>query len=123
MTNLDGAPVLLRNDDPSPGHWIRIRTVGAKSNRDGFGAKVEVTAEGTTQYAEVRSGSSFESASDPRVHFGLGTATQIEGIVVRWPSGHVDKLGPATVDREISVEEGHLADEKHPPPAAQSVGR
>src|SRR5208283_3008774 len=54
MTNLDASPVLLRNEVPSPGHWLRIKTVGSKSNRDGFGARVEITAEGSTRYAEVR---------------------------------------------------------------------
>src|SRR5258706_385212 len=106
ITNLDASPVLLRNEVPSPGHWLRIKTIGNKSNRDGFGAKIEITVEGSTRYAEVRAGSSFESSSDPRVHFGLGSATKAEAIVVRWPSGQVDKLGPATADQEILVEEG-----------------
>jgi enediyne biosynthesis protein E4 len=106
MTNLDGSPVLLRNEAPTPGHWLRIKTVGTKSNRDGFGARVEITAEGSTRYAEVRAGSSFESSSDPRLHFGLGSATRAESIVIRWPSGRVDKLGPEAANQELVVEEG-----------------
>jgi hypothetical protein len=110
MTNLDGSPVLLRNEVPSVGHWLRIKTIGSKSNRDGFGAKVEIAVqingEGVTRYAEVRAGSSFESSSDPRVHFGLGAATRVESIVVRWPSGLVDKLGPEPADQEVVIGEG-----------------
>ena len=66
-----------------------------------YGAKVEITAEGSTRYAEVRAGSSFESSSDPRVHFGLGAATRVDSIVIRWPSGQVDKLGPEAADQEL----------------------
>src|SRR5258706_6938751 len=106
MTNLDGSPVLLRNDAPAPGHWLRIKTVGTKSNRDGFGARVEITVDGSTRYGEVRAGSSFESSSDPRLHFGLGSATRVESIVVRWPSGQVDKFAPEAGDQEIVVDEG-----------------
>jgi enediyne biosynthesis protein E4 len=59
-----------------------------------------------TQYAEVRAGSSFESSSDPRLHFGLGSATRVESITVRWPSGQVDRIGPQPADQEIIIEEG-----------------
>jgi hypothetical protein len=126
ITNLDASPVLLRNEVPSPGHWLRIKTVGSKSNRDGFGAKVEITVEGSTRYAEVRAGSSFESSSDPRVHFGLGAATRVDAITIRWPSGQVDKLGAEAGDQELVVREGNGViarnpgrNERHPPVAAK----
>ena len=106
ITNLDASPVLLRNEVPSPGHWLRIKTIGSKSNRDGLGAKIEITVEGSTRYTEVRAGSSFESSSDPRTHFGLGAATRVDAIVVRWPSGQVDKLGPESADQELVVQQG-----------------
>ena len=116
VTTMDGSPVLLRNEVPSPGHWLRIKTIGHKSNRDGFGARVEITSadpnggkENFTQYAEVRAGSSFESSSDPRLHFGLGSATTVDSITVRWPSGQVDHLGPVAADQEIRIEEGQKA--------------
>jgi hypothetical protein len=105
MSVLDGAPVLLRNQR-SRGHWLRIKTVGVRSNRDGFGARVEVKGGGLTQTAEVRANSSFESASDARLHFGLGSSTRVDSIVIHWPSGTVDRLGPQPVDHEIVVEEG-----------------
>ncbi len=106
FTVMDGSPVLLRNEVPSPGHWLRLKTIGHKSDRDGFGAQIEVTAAGLNQYAEARAGSSFESSSDPRVHFGLGSATRVDSIVVRWPSGQVDRIGPQSADQELVLEEG-----------------
>jgi len=105
-TNLEGSPVLLRNEAPAVGHWLKIKAVGTKSNRDGFGARVEITADGSMRYGEVRAGSSFESSSDPRLHFGLGSATRVDSILVRWPSGQVDKFGPESSDQELVVEEG-----------------
>jgi hypothetical protein len=115
ITNLDGSPVLLRNEVPSLGHWLQIKTIGTKSNRDAFGAKVEITVEGSTHYAEVRAGSSFESSSDPRLRFGLGSATRVDAILIRWPSGQMDKLGPETVDQELVIQEGHGVAERRSP--------
>lgn len=114
IANLDGSPVLLRNEALSSGHWLRIKTVGTKSNRDGFGARIEITAEGSTRYAEVRAGSSFESSNDPRLHFGLGSATRVDAIVVHWPGGQVDKLGPEASDQELVVQEGRGVTERRP---------
>ena len=103
---LDGSPLLLRNKAQHSGHWLRIKTVGTRSNRDGFGARVVVKAGGLTQTAEVRANSSFESASDPRVHFGLGSATRADFIEVHWPAGTVDRVGPVPADQEITIREG-----------------
>jgi len=103
---LDGSPLLLRNKTTPAGHWLRIKTRGNRSNRDGFGARVTVKAGGLTQTAEVRANSSFESASDPRLHFGLGTDTQVDSIEIHWPSGVIDRVGAVTGDQEITIEEG-----------------
>ena len=103
---LDGSPVLLRNSGANSGHWIRVKTVGTRSNRDGFGARVEVKAGGVTQVDEVRANSSFESASDPRLHFGLGTAARVDSIIVRWPSGASDTADGGPADQEFVIEEG-----------------
>jgi enediyne biosynthesis protein E4 len=111
---LDGSAVLLRNDTPSTGHWIEIKTVGSPSNRDGFGARIDVTAGARTQSMLVRANSSFESASDPRTHFGLGGATKVDGIVVRWPSGKIDSLPGEPADQQIVIEEGHGIVARHP---------
>jgi len=105
VTVLDGSPLLLRNDS-GRGHWLRIKVIGTRSNRDGFGARIEVRAGGVTQTAEVRANSSFESASDPRLHFGLGTATSVDSIIVRWSSGKVDTIGPQSADQELDIQEG-----------------
>jgi hypothetical protein len=106
VTVLDSSPLLLRNETARRGHWLRIKTVGTRSNRDGFGARVEVKTGGLTQSAEVRANSSFESASDPRLHFGLGSATRVDSVQVRWPSGAVDRIGPQAADQELVIEEG-----------------
>jgi hypothetical protein len=114
FTNLNSSPVLLRNEVAPVGHWLRIKTIGTKSNRDGYGAKVELTAGGATRYAEVRAGAAFESSSDPRAFFGLGTATRVDQIVIRWPSGLVDKVGPESADQELVIREGQGVVERHP---------
>jgi len=106
MTVLDGSPVLLRPPKSAGNHWLRIKTIGTKSNHDGYGARVEVTAGGVTYVDEVRSASSYVSASDPRLHFGMGKTSKLESIVIHWPSGRVDRLGGGTVDQELVVEEG-----------------
>jgi hypothetical protein len=103
---LDGSPLLLRNQSQSQAHWLRIKTVGVRSNRDGFGARIEVKAGAVTQVAEVRANSSFESASDPRLHFGLGSATHVDSIIVHWPSGVIDRIGTQEADQELIIEEG-----------------
>src|SRR5207302_4391345 len=78
-----------------------------------FGSRVEVKAGGLVQTAEVRANSSFESASDSRVHFGMGEASQADSIIIRWPSGIVDRMGPQAANQEIVVEEGKGVVAKH----------
>jgi hypothetical protein len=103
---LEGSPLMLRNHTSRAGHWLRIKTIGVKSNRDGFGARVEVKSAGLAQSAEVRANASFESASDPRLHFGLGSATHVDSIVVRWASGTIDRISAQDGDQELVIEEG-----------------
>lgn len=115
---LDGSPLLLRNETGKRGHWLRIRTIGTHSNRDGFGTRIQVKAGGLTQSAEVRANSSFESASDPRLHFGLGAATQVDSISIHWPSGKVDTFGPEIADQELVVQEGRGVVNRNPGPVS-----
>jgi enediyne biosynthesis protein E4 len=115
MTVLDGSPVLLRSRTTAVGNWILIKTVGTRSNRDGFGARVQIKAGSLTQTAEVRANSSFESASDPRLHFGLGLANDIDEITVRWPSGRVDKIGTEKANQELIIKEGKGVTLRIPP--------
>ena len=105
-TALDSTAVLLRNQNRVPGHWIEIKTVGIGSNHDGFGARVEIKAGDATQTAEVRANSSFESASDPRLHFGLGSSDRIDSIAVHWPSGKTQIIRGEFTNHELTVEEG-----------------
>jgi hypothetical protein len=106
ISNLDGSPTLLRNVSKPSGHWIRLKLVGTHSNRDAYGARVEIVAGGLKQVDEVRANSSYLSASDARLHFGLGGATRVEGVIIRWPSGLVEKVASVTVDRETVIREG-----------------
>ena len=98
--------MLLVNDLPNGNHWIAFRTIGTKSNRDGIGAKITVKAGARLFVDEVRSGSSFISNSDMRVHFGLGAATKIEWAQVRWPSGLVERFENLMVDSIHTLKEG-----------------
>src|SRR2546425_3115210 len=80
ISNMNALPMLLVNDLRNGNHWIAFRTLGSKSNRDGIGAKITVKAGARTLVDEVRSGSSYISNSDMRVHFGLGSATKVDWI-------------------------------------------
>jgi hypothetical protein len=106
VTNLGDRPALLHNTQTKPGHWISIKTVGTRSNHDGFGAKIEVSTEGLTQYAEVRANGSYVSASDSRRHFGVGNATLVDKLTIRWPSGLTDTIRGERVDQELTITEG-----------------
>ena len=106
INNQNDPPTLLHDESENPNHWISIRTVGTKSNRDGIGARVEVMALGRRQIQEVRSGGSYLSQSDLRVHFGVGLATKIDLIEVHWPSGLSDKVENVSTDQYLILEEG-----------------
>jgi hypothetical protein len=106
VSNMNEPPSLLVNQARSPNHWIGIRTVGTKSNRDGIGARVSVKAGARTLVDEVRSGSSYSSNSDMRVHFGLGAATKVDFIQIRWPSGLVERFEKVPVDSVQILKEG-----------------
>jgi enediyne biosynthesis protein E4 len=106
INNMNAPPNLLRNDGGNRQHWIEIRTIGVKSNRDGVGTRVEVRTGGHKQVDDVRSGGSWMSQNDMRLHFGLGDTLKIDGITLRWPSGQVDILRGITSDQIIFVKEG-----------------
>lgn len=106
VNDLDGAPQLLRNDGGNKNNWIIVKTIGTKSNRNGIGAKVKVVAGDLTQLDEVRSGGSYISQNDLRLHFGLEKRTSVDLIQVRWPSGAVDTLTNVTVNKVVTVKEG-----------------
>jgi hypothetical protein len=99
-----GAPLLLRNEIGNRRHWLTVRALAA-ARRDAIGARVTITAGGRRQVAEVRPGASFLSTNDPRVHFGLGDATSVERLQIRWPSGRVEERRNLPADRFLTLVE------------------
>ena len=112
INNLDGAPQLLRNDGGNANNSVLIKMIGVKSNRDGIGARVKIVSGDLTQIDEVRSGGSYISHNDLRLHFGFEKRTRIDLIEVRWPSGVVDKITDTSVNEILTVKEGQGLVEK-----------
>jgi hypothetical protein len=109
VLNSRTAPTVLRNAASGTNHWIEINLRGVRSNRDGAGARVKVTAGGRTQTAEVHSGRSYQSHFGTRLHFGLGRCDKAERIEVHWPSGTVDVVeNPASGQRLAILEHQHV---------------
>jgi hypothetical protein len=106
VSDIDGKPMVLRNQGVPGNHWISFELAGTKSNRLALGARITITAGKVTQTDEVRSGGSYLSQNDLRVHFGLGTATKVDQVEIRWPSGTQDKLSNLAADRLYSILEG-----------------
>ena len=97
VNNMSGAPMLLVNQAQNQNSWLAVVVKGTTSNRDGIGSKVTVTADGHKFVKEVRSGSSYISSNDLRLHYGLGNAAKFDSIEVRWPNGSTEMFpGGAT---------------------------
>jgi len=105
MTTNGGPAVLLRNDGGT-NRSLRIRLMGTRSNRDGFGATVKVTAGGETQSEMARSGSSYLSQSERTLTFGLGKRDRADSVEIRWPSGQIDRLNNVAAGPVVVVQEG-----------------
>jgi hypothetical protein len=116
VSNNGQEPQLFRNDGGNQKHWLEVRAIGTRSNRDGIGARIKVTAGGVTQVDEAKGGMSYQAAHDPRLHFGLGDQTRAEKIEVRWPSGIVDKLAGVPANRLVTIREGTGQVESRFPP-------
>jgi enediyne biosynthesis protein E4 len=106
INNMNGKPSLLVNSVRSQNHWIGLKTVGTRSNRDGIGAKITVSAGKRKMIDEVRSGSSYISQNDLRMHFGLGSASKVDSVEIRWPSGLVERFEDLPVDAIHTLKEG-----------------
>jgi hypothetical protein len=106
INNMNGPLSLLVNQSRSEKHWIAFKTVGSKSNRDGIGARLRVKSGNRLLVDEVRSGSSYISNNDLRVHFGLGQAASVDSVEVRWPSGSVERFSVPHVDAIQTLKEG-----------------
>ena len=107
VTTNNGPARLLRNDGGNRNHFVRVRTVGTRSNHDGIGARVTVTPEGgARQWGLVKTGSSYASQSELALTFGLGPTARSSRVEVTWPSGTVDTIPNVAPDQIIVVEEG-----------------
>ncbi|MGD0860928.1 MAG: CRTAC1 family protein [Terracidiphilus sp.] len=128
IMNQNEPPSLLRNDAPPANHWIKVRLQGTKSNRSAIGARVVVRCGGKAQVQEVMSQSSYVSANDPRLHFGLGAAEMVD-IEVRWPLGLTEVHKEVAANQLITLREGSgqlkaekmVAAPSHPNGASRSV--
>lgn len=105
IMNVNEPPTLLRNDAPKENHWIKIRLEGTKSNRSAIGARVLARYGGKVQAQEVVSQTSYLSANDPRLHFGLGAAKTVD-IEVHWPLGLVEKHEALAAGQLVTIREG-----------------
>jgi len=101
----NGPAVLYRNDGGNRNHWLQLKLVGSKSNRDGVGAVVRLTSAGGTQMQMVHSGSSYCSSSDMALTFGLGKDAQATSIEITWPSGTKQKLTNVAANQQMIVKE------------------
>ena len=116
VTTNDGPLYVLHNATPTSNHWLILKLVGHRSNRDAIGAEVKVLTGGTTQIATVTTASSYLSSSDKRVHFGLGTETVAATIEIRWPSGIRQTLKNVHADQILQIGEpsGRVAGRETP---------
>jgi hypothetical protein len=106
VVSTNGGPAhILHNETSTGNHWLSLHLTGHKSNRDAIGAIVKLTSACGSQWAIVTTSGSYLSASDPRVHFGLGKVDTAAAIEIRWPSGIVQTLRNVQVDRQIQVDE------------------
>jgi len=106
ISNMSAAPSLLVNEVRSANHWIELKMVGTRSNRDAIGTRVRVKAGKRALVDEVRSGGSYISQSDMRLHFGLGSAARLDMIQVRWPDGVAEEFAGLAIDGIRTIKEG-----------------
>jgi hypothetical protein len=116
VNHKDGAPAVLRNDTPTPHHWIRLCLVGTVSNRDAIGARVELELADRTIVRQRKGGASLESSHDPRLLIGLGDEARVRKVTVRWPSGRVSAAEHLPADASYRVVEPRGKDGPARPP-------
>jgi enediyne biosynthesis protein E4 len=106
VNNIDAEPFLYGAGSMPRGNWVRLSLIGTRCNRDAIGARVVITSQGRTQMDEVRSADSFISSSDIRLHFGVGDASVIDQVDIRWPDGTQEQHRQLAVNREHSIRQG-----------------
>jgi hypothetical protein len=104
---MDGPPLLLENRDGNRSNWLRLTLRGTKSNRMGIGARVRVTAGSVTQVTTAMAGGSYLSSNDPRLHFGLGSATQAS-VEITWPGGTTQRISSVKGNSQLEIVEPRL---------------
>ncbi|HXM95249.1 MAG TPA: CRTAC1 family protein, partial [Candidatus Dormibacteraeota bacterium] len=109
VTTNDGPAYILRNETSTQNHWLTLKLIGHKSNRDAIGAVVKVTTAKGSQVATVTTASSYLSSSDKRVHFGLGAETVAELVEIHWPSGIVQTLKAVHGEQILQIDEPAVA--------------
>ncbi len=107
LNNSNQPATLLRNDGGNSNHWLTIQPIGTQSNASGIGTKIILKARDLSLYKEVRSGASYLSQSDLRVHFGLGKRTEIDTLEIRWQSGHIERFSNLKSNQILRIKEGH----------------
>lgn len=105
VTTNGGPAYILRNETPTHNHWLTLKLVGHKSNRDAIGAEIKATTASGTRYAMVSTGGSYLSSSDKRVHLGLGGESMVRTLEIRWPSGIVQHLNNVHGDQFLQIDE------------------
>jgi hypothetical protein len=105
VNSIDGPARVLRNETPGKNHWITLRLVGVKSNRDAIGAQVKISTVSGSQYATVTTSGSYQSSGDKRLHFGIGADPSIARVEIRWPSGTSQVLSDVKADQILTVTE------------------
>jgi hypothetical protein len=106
INNQDGPPTILKNPGNPANHWVTFELQGTKSNRLGIGARVKVFTGDVVQTSWLFSGGSYISQNNMRQHFGIGVATTIDKVEVRWPSGKVDTIQNLKADQFYGLLEG-----------------
>jgi hypothetical protein len=109
INDLDGAPALLRNDGGNRNNSLTLDLVGRTSNRSAYGARVKVTSGGLAQTAERRSGGSYLSQHDARLHFGLERSDRVDTVLVRWPGGATQEFAHLPINAVVTITEGEPA--------------
>jgi enediyne biosynthesis protein E4 len=115
VINMNERPTLLRNDTDAGNNWVTVKLAGTSVNRDAIGARVRLEDGDTVQVAEVRSGGSYLSHNDMRVHFGLGRRTAVPPVTVRWPGGAVERFEGLAVNRIATIRQGQGRPLSQPP--------
>lgn len=106
VEDLDSTPMILQNQGEKSNHWVNLELRAKEGNPLAIGARITIKAGGITQTEEIRSGTSYLSQNDLRIHFGLGKATKIDSIEIRWNSGKVETIKDVAVDKFHAISEG-----------------